>query len=152
MFAHAQTAYAQAWRAIGQPHSSVVALLIVDHCAPNGQLRVVDLAAILCSATFLPCESMHDVAMANRLVVEQRYFEKPVRIHPVDNAFPDFVLLDTRPETHIEVYTGNDPVADARRRKKGRRLRAGRDVAVIEWNIDSQSVDDIPLPPAVSKA
>lgn len=95
---------------------------------------------------------MHDVAMANRLVVEQRYFEKPVRIHPVDNAFPDFVLLDTRPETHIEVYTGNDPVADARRRKKGRRLRAGRDVAVIEWNIDSQSVDDIPLPPAVSKA
>jgi hypothetical protein len=152
LVAHAQTAYAQAWSAIGQPYSSVVALLIVDHCAPNGEFRVMDLAAILCSATFLPCESMHDVTLANRLVVEQRFFEKPVRIHAVDNAFPDFVLLDTRPETHIEVYNGHNPVYDARRRKKGQRLRAGRDVTAIEWNIDSQSVDDIQLPPAVSKA
>lgn len=151
LLAHAQTAYAHAWRAIGEPYSSVVALLIVDR-SPDGQLRVLDLAAILCSATFLPCESMHDVAMANRLVVEQRFFEKPIRIHAVDDAFPDFVLLDTRPETHIEVYTGKNPVSDARRRKKGQRLRAGRDVTAIAWNIDSQSVDDAVLPSPVSKA
>ncbi|MBB6106461.1 hypothetical protein F4827_006336 [Paraburkholderia bannensis] len=146
LVAHAQTAYAHAWRAIGEPYSSVVALLIVDR-SPKGHLRVLDLAAILCSATFLPCESMHDVAMANRLVAEQRFFEKPIRMHPVDDAFPDFVLLDTRPETHIEAYGGNDPVSDARRRKNRQRLRAGRDVTAIEWNIDSQSPDDVALPP-----
>lgn len=66
-------------------------------------MKVVDLAAMLCSHAFIPCDSIHEVAMANRLVAERRDFIKPVRMLDGDDMLPDFVLRDTATETHIEV-------------------------------------------------
>jgi hypothetical protein len=53
---------------------------------------------------FLPCDSIHEVAVANRLVTERRDFPKPVRMSDGDDMLPDFVLRDTELDTHIKVY------------------------------------------------
>ncbi|NUX57954.1 DUF1173 domain-containing protein [Paraburkholderia sp. JPY418] len=50
--------------------------------------------AVLCSSAFIPSDSIHEVAMANRLVAERRDFIKPVRMFPQDDMLPDFVLRD----------------------------------------------------------
>lgn len=96
----AQKSYAHAWHAIGGANARVIGLLLVERTT-KGHLRVVDMAAMLCSSAFLPCDSIHEVAMANRLVAERRVFEKPIRLQPEDDMLPDFVLLDTRLPTHI---------------------------------------------------
>jgi hypothetical protein len=89
--------------------------------------------------------------MSNRLVAERRVFEKPVRLQPEDDMLPDFVLLDTRPPTHIEVYGMNGLASYERRKKEKQRLRAERCIPAVEWNIERDNLTDVSLPPAVSK-
>lgn len=143
---HAAKKYRHAWRAIGKPTARVVALLLVERMAER-HLRVIDLAAMLCSSVFLPCDSIHEVAMANRLVAEHRAFEKPIRMGADEEMLPDFVLLDTRPATHIEVYGMNGVATYERRKEEKQRLRLARGVPAVEWNIDRETLADIPLPP-----
>jgi hypothetical protein len=145
-----QKSYSHAWRALGEQSARVIGLLLVERTT-KGHLRVVDLAAMLCSTAFLPCDSIHEVAMSNRLVAERRVFEKPVRLQPEDDMLPDFVLLDTRPPTHIEVYGMNGLASYERRKKEKQRLRAERCIPAVEWNIERDNLTDVSLPPAVSK-
>jgi hypothetical protein len=63
---HAAKTFAYAWRALGDREARVVSLLLVER-TPKGHMKLVDLAAMLCSGTFIPCDSIHEVAMANRL-------------------------------------------------------------------------------------
>lgn len=146
---HAAKAYAHAWRAIGDASARVIALLLVERTA-KGHLRVVDLAAMLCSSTFLPCDSIHEVAMANRLAVERRAFEKPIRMADGDDMLPDFVLLD-RPTVHIEVYGMNGLASYERRKAQKQALRTARGIPAVEWNVDREPLERVALPPAFAR-
>jgi hypothetical protein len=137
--------YAHAWRAIGDGTARVVALLLVERTT-KGHLRIVDLAALLCSSAFLPCDSIHEIAMANRLVAERRVFEKPIRMTEGDEMLPDFVLLDTRPATHVEVYGMNGLASYERRKAQKQALRHAQGIPAIEWNVDRESLSQISLP------
>jgi hypothetical protein len=106
----------------------------------------VDLAALLCSSAFLPCDSIHEVAMANRLVAERRVFEKPIRMTEGDEMLPDFVLLDTRPATHVEVYGMNGLASYEHRKAQKQALRHAQGIPAIEWNVDRESLSQIALP------
>jgi hypothetical protein len=145
-----QKSYAHAWRAIGVSDARVIALLLVERTT-KGHLRVVDLAMMLCSSAFLPCDSIHEVAMANRLVAERRVFEKPIRMTDGDDMLPDFVLLDTRPPTHIEVYGMNGLASYERRKKEKQMLRVERGIPAVEWNIEREGLIDISLPPPTAR-
>lgn len=70
---HAGKAHAHAWRAVGKRTARVVAVLLVER-TPKGHLKLVDLAVMLCSNAFIPCDSLHEVTIANRLVAEHRDF------------------------------------------------------------------------------
>lgn len=148
---HAAKAYAHAWRAIGDPGARVIALLLVER-TDKGHLRIVDLAAMLCSTTFLPCDSIHEVAMANRLVTGRRIFEKPIRMGEYDDMLPDFVLLDTQPATHIEVYGMNGLASYERRKARKQALRAARGIPAVEWNIDLEPIERVVLPAPTTRA
>ncbi|MBB2984282.1 hypothetical protein FHX57_006446 [Paraburkholderia tropica] len=148
---HAAKTYAHAWRAIGDGSARVIAVLLVERTA-KGHLRVVDLAAMLCSSTFLPCDSIHEVSMANRLVSARRIFEKPIHMGAADDMLPDFVLLDTRPTTHVEVYGMYGLASYERRKAEKLALRAARGIPAVEWNVDRELLEHIALPPVSARA
>jgi len=144
---HAQRTHAHAWRACGDRSARVVALLLVERTS-KGHLRIVDLAAMLCSQAFMPCDSIHEVAMANRLVAEHRSFVKPVRMSPADDMLPDFILRDTDQETHIEVYGMNGVASYEARKREKQALRAARRIPAVEWNIEREALENVVLPPS----
>ena len=144
---HAQRTYAHAWRAFGDRSARVIALLLVERTS-KGHLRVVDLAAMLCSQAFVPCDSIHEVAMANRLVAARRNFVKPVRMCEADDMLPDFILRDTDPETHIEVYGMNGVASYEARKREKQAMRAARRIPAVEWNVDREALENAVLPPS----
>jgi Protein of unknown function (DUF1173). len=106
---------------------------------------------MLCSSAFIPCDSIHEVAMANRLVAEHRDFFKPLRMAPDDAMLPDFLLRDTDTPTHIEVYGMNGLASYEARKEQKRALRLARRIPVIEWNVDREALSAIRLPRVGSK-
>jgi len=121
-----------AWPMIGNADARVIALLVIER-TKDGNLRVVDMAALLCNKAFIPCDSSYEVAMANRLVSERRRFTKPMRLEVGDSLLPDFVLADTSVSTVIEVY-GMESNAEYRLRKAQKQaLYAQRKTSVVEW-------------------
>jgi len=143
--------YRHAWRAIGKPTARVVALLLVERMGEK-HLRIVDLAAMLCSSVFLPCDSIHEVAMANRLVAEHRRFEKPIRMADGDEMLADFVLLDTRPATHVEIYGMNGLASYEQRKAEKQALRRAQGIPAVEWNVDRDRLNQVVLPSPVRRA
>lgn len=144
---HAEKSFAPAWRALGDRSARVLAILLVER-TPKGHLRMVDVAAMLCSTAFLPCDSIYEVALANRLVAEHRAFDKPMRTAEGDDMLPDFQLTDTTPHYHIEVYGMNGlPAYEARKQTK-RELRRQRGIPAIEWDVDTTPLARVMFPPA----
>ncbi|MEX3901430.1 MULTISPECIES: DUF1173 family protein [Paraburkholderia] len=143
---HAARTYGHAWRALGERSARVVALLLVERTS-KGHLKVIDLAAMLCSHAYLPCDSIHEVAMANRLVTERRDFVKPVRMSAEDDMLPDFVLRDAGVRTHIEVYGMNGVPAYEARKEEMRALRLARGIPAVEWDVDREPLTQVQLPP-----
>jgi Protein of unknown function (DUF1173) len=137
--------FSHAWRAIGNDQARVIAIILVER-TPKGHFRLVDLAAMLCSRAFLPCDSIHEVAMANRLVAERRSFVKPVRMDDGDDMLPDFELTDTQPHTHIEVYGMNGLASYEARKAEKRQLRQEQGIPAIEWNVDRERLEQVMFP------
>jgi hypothetical protein len=140
--------FAHAWRAIGQNRARVIAIIVIER-TPKAHLRLVDLAAMLCSRAFIPCDSIHEVDVANRLVAEHRSFIKPVRMADGDDMLPDFELTDTSPRTHIEVYGMNGVPAYEARKAEKQQLRRQRQIPAVEWDVDKQRLADVVLPSPV---
>ncbi|WGS55068.1 DUF1173 domain-containing protein (plasmid) [Paraburkholderia sp. D15] len=151
LVAHAEKTFAHAWRALGDRSARVVAILLVERTS-KGHLRLVDLAAMLCSAAFLPCDSIHEVALANRLVTEHRAFEKPMRMTRGEDMLPDFELTDTAPRYHVEVYGMNGLPAYEARKEAKRELRRQRGIPALEWDVDKTPLPQLTLPPAAVAA
>ncbi|MFL9886793.1 DUF1173 family protein [Paraburkholderia agricolaris] len=147
LITHAEKTFPHAWRALGDRSARVVAILLVERTS-KGHLRLVDLAAMLCSNAFIPCDSIHEVALANRLVEEHRAFEKPMRTAKGDDMLPDFELTDTPQRYHIEVYGMNGLPTYEERKQAKRELRRQRGIPSVEWDVDRTPVSQILLPPA----
>ncbi|NIE81888.1 MULTISPECIES: DUF1173 family protein [unclassified Burkholderia] len=146
LIALAEKRYAHAFRAQGDRAARVVAILVIERTA-KGHHVVVDLAAMLCSSTYIGCDSIHEVAMANRLVAEGRSFDKPIRLEAEAEMLPDFVLTDTAAPTHIEVYGMNGMAEYESRKREKQRLRVARCIRAVEWNIDTTALATVQLPP-----
>ncbi|WP_175891312.1 DUF1173 family protein [Burkholderia cepacia] len=146
LIALAERRYSHATRALGDRDARVVAMLVIER-TPKGHHVVVDLAAMLCSSAYITCDSIHEVAMANRLVAEGRAFDKPIRLDEGADMLPDFVLTDTAEPTHIEVYGMNGVAEYETRKREKQRLRISRGIPAVEWDIDRFQLADVRFPP-----
>ncbi|MDN7500148.1 DUF1173 family protein [Burkholderia gladioli] len=146
LIALAEKRYGHGFRALGDRTARIVAVLVIERTA-KGHHVVVDLAAMLCATTYISCDSIHEVAMANRLVAEGRSFEKPIRLEAEAEMLPDFVLTDTAAPTHIEVYGMNGMGKYEARKREKQHLRAARGIRAVEWNIDTTRLATVQLPP-----
>jgi hypothetical protein len=146
LIAQATKSYRFAWPAIGNGEARVIAVLLVEY--RKGYAAAVDLAAMLCSSRFIPCDSMLEVQMANRLTREDRLFEKPLSTN-ADDILPDFVLTDTAQPVDIEVYglNGHDDYEKRKREKQAIRTRKG--VQCVEWNTEREPLESVHFPPAI---
>ncbi|MBM5588737.1 DUF1173 family protein [Burkholderia pseudomallei] len=146
LIALAEKRYGHAMRALGDRDARVVAILVIER-TPKGHHVVVDLAAMLCSSTYITCDSIHEVAMANRLVADGRSFDKPIRLDEGADMLPDFVLTDTAEPTHIEVYGMNGMAEYEARKRDKQRLRMARGIRAVEWDIDRFPLSSVRFPP-----
>lgn len=128
----AAKSYRHAWPQIGKSDARVVAVLVIER-TKDGNLRIVDLAAQLCSRAFIPCDSSYEVEMANRLVVERRRFEKPMRFSETDEVLPDFILSDTSPPAFIEVYGMESNAQYLARKAEKQAIYTRKQTRVVEW-------------------
>jgi hypothetical protein len=142
----AAKSYRHAWPQIGQPDARVVVVMVLERTRDNN-LRIVDIAAQLCNRAFIPCDSSYEVEMANRLVLERRRFEKPMRFSDADEVLPDFILSDTSTPTFIEVY-GMESNAQYRARKAEKQaIYARKQTRVVEWTPPAD-INTVSLPRA----
>jgi Protein of unknown function (DUF1173) len=142
LIAQAEKSYRFAWPAIGNGQARVIAVLLVEY--RKGYAAVVDLAAMLCSSRFIPCDSMLEVQMANRLTRDRR-FEKPLAPNS-DQILADFVLTDTPQLVEIEVYGLNGQDEYEKRKREKQAIRARRGVQCVEWNADREPLDAVHFP------
>ncbi|MEV6071809.1 DUF1173 family protein [Nocardia sp. NPDC052001] len=81
-----------------------VGLFLIER-SPKGYATVADTAIMLTTGTgYIPCDSSHELVMADALRHADRAFLKPVRYDHVSLVLPDFVLTDTDIATVIEVW------------------------------------------------
>lgn len=146
LIALAEKRYGHAMRALGDRDARVVAILVIER-TPKGHHVVVDLAAMLCSSTYITRDSIHEVAMANRLVADGRSFDKPIRLDEGADMLPDFVLTDTAEPTHIEVYGMNGMAEYEARKRDKQRLRMARGIRAVEWDIARFPLSSVRYPP-----
>ena len=116
--------------------SRQMVLLVVDR-APRGYLRLVDAAALLATANFLPADSGFEVRMADALVAAGRRFVKPLRYDHADEILPDFVLGDVDPPVAIEVWgvTGRALYEVNRQRKRQVYDERRATLSLLEWHV-----------------
>ncbi|EKZ99042.1 uncharacterized protein DUF1173 [Cupriavidus metallidurans] len=151
IYARLQASFGGALAGIGKADQRCIVVLLVEKSRSN-YLTVVDIAAMLANRQFLPCDSSHEVAMADHLVGHGRAFRKPLRHVGRAAVHPDFVLTDVDPEVVIEVLgmTGN-PEYDARMASKRQYYRENG-IPCIEWDAVSTSIEHLRLPPSTRKA
>jgi hypothetical protein len=143
-----QRQYRSAWPMLGRLDARVLALLVVER-TPNGNLRIADMTLQLCNRTFIPCDSSHEVDMANLLISQRRSFENPMRLGNGDEMVPDFILVDTPTPTHIEVYGMNGNPDYERRKEEKRLIRRTRNIRCLEWDVQN-AIGTLQIPPPTS--
>ncbi|MGF6649595.1 hypothetical protein OKW34_000157 [Paraburkholderia youngii] len=141
---NAARSFRHAWPMIGKPEARIVAVLVVER-TKDGNLRAIDLALQLCSRSFIACDSSYEVEMANRLVLERRRFDKPLRRDESDDMLPDFRLTDTARPTAIEVYGMESNDAYRARKLQKQALYASRNEPCVEW-IPPSPLSSVALP------
>ncbi|GMG94676.1 hypothetical protein RN01_24960 [Cupriavidus sp. SHE] len=141
-----QASFGTALAGIGKADQRCIAVLLVEKSKSN-YLTVVDIAVMLANRQFLPCDSSHEVAMADYLVSLRRAFRKPLRHVGRAPVHPDFVLTDVEPERVIEVLgmTGNAEY-DARMVEKRAHYQAAG-TPFTEWDATAHPVTSVRLPP-----
>ncbi|WP_416969403.1 DUF1173 family protein [Streptomyces sp. 4F14] len=134
--------YRPAFSKTADGHGSRRIGLFLVELSPKGNVRVVDMAAMLVSNLYIPADSSHEVVMANALTEAGRAYVKPVRYDGSDLVFPDFVLTDTRPHSYVEVYgiQGRESY-DLRKRVKQAHYQS-RDAGLIEWEV-TEAIPDV---------
>ncbi|TQM01623.1 DUF1173 family protein [Pseudonocardia kunmingensis] len=113
--------------------SHSVGLFLIDRTA-KGNLTVMDGAVMLTNRDYIPADSSHEVEMADHLAAAGRPFIKPLRYDHREAVFPDFLLLDTTPNTLVEVWgvTGREEYEARKQQKLAHYQRTA--APLIEWN------------------
>lgn len=134
--------YRPAFSAAADEHGARRIGLFLVELSPKGNVRVLDMAAMLVSKIYIPADSSHEVVMANALTDAGRAYVKPVRYDGSDLVFPDFVLTDISPHSYVEVYGihGRESYDQRKRVKQAHYQRQG--AALIEWDV-AHSLPDV---------
>ncbi|GGL49778.1 hypothetical protein GCM10014719_58800 [Planomonospora parontospora subsp. antibiotica] len=128
-----RASYRPVFSAAAGTRARQVVLAAVER-TPKGALKVVDMAAMLTTAAYVPVESSHELRMAEALDAARRCYLKPLR-YGGQEVFPDFVLTDVAPRVYVEVYgvRGRESYEVRKRVKQEHYRTAG--VNVIEWEV-----------------
>ena len=105
-----------------------------------------DIALMRVSKQFIPVDSSYELAVADRLVEEKRFFCKPIRSIPLfleqAGFLPDFVLTDCKHDWVMEVFgIDNDPEYLA---QKGKKLAYYREHTISCWQWTPKDNTGIP--------
>ncbi len=106
-----------AWVA-GDP---VMAIIQTDPPKTSGgsmQAQVIDLSLMWITKDWIPVDSGFEALLAEKLVAENRRFEKPLRFDSQDLVFPDFWLKDRGAPIPMEVWGMATPDYQARKKEK----------------------------------
>ncbi|SFF74806.1 Protein of unknown function [Actinacidiphila alni] len=109
-----------------------IGLFLVE-LTSKGNLRVIDMAAMLVSHLYLPADSSFEVLMADALCTHRRSLVKPIRYDGTQAVFPDFVLTDTEAPTYVEVYGVRGRAEYEARKEAKRTYYRDQGITVIEW-------------------
>ncbi|MDX2661172.1 MULTISPECIES: DUF1173 family protein [Streptomyces] len=133
--ARLRRSYRPAFSAAADEHGARRIGLFLVELSPKGNVRVLDMAAMLVSKLYIPADSSHEVVMANALTDAGRAYVKPVRYDGSDLVFPDFVLTDVHPHSYVEVYGihGRESYDQRKRVKQAHYQRQG--AGLIEWDV-----------------
>ncbi|WP_234265226.1 DUF1173 family protein [Hydrogenophaga sp. NFH-34] len=77
--------------------------------SPKGSLNWNVGALMSTSDVFIPVESSYEALVADRLVLQGRSFEKPLRFTSEDTVHPDFILRDAQDPVYMEVFGMDSP-------------------------------------------
>lgn len=145
LYARLQASFGSALSAAGKDDQRCIGLLLVE-MSKSGYLRVVDAAAMLANRQFLPCDSSHEIVMADHLIAQHRAFRKPLRHTQRAAVHPDFVLTDVAPEVVIEVLgmSGNADYDARMAEKRAYYLSTG--TPSIEWDATAEPISSVRLP------
>ncbi|WP_309111962.1 DUF1173 family protein [Saccharothrix sp.] len=110
-----------------------VVLCLIER-SRHGYAVIADLAAMLTTDSYLPADSSHEAEMATALVAAGRAFVKPLHYNG-GSVFPDFVLVDSDPDTYLEVWgvRGRKRYEARKRTKQAIYRESGR--TLLEWDV-----------------
>lgn len=134
--------YRPAFSATADDHGARRIGLFLVELSTKGNVRVLDMAAMLVSKLYIPADSSHEVVMANALADAGRAYVKPVRYEGSDLVFPDFVLVDTRPHSYVEVYGIHGRESYDQRKRVKQAHYQGHGAVLIEWDV-TRSLPDV---------
>jgi hypothetical protein len=126
--------YRPVFSGAASPAARRLVLALIER-STSGYLTVVDAAAMLTTATFVPADSSHEVTMAEHLAAARRRFVKPLRYDSSEAVFPDFVLLDDEPYTVVEVYGIHGRESYERRKRAKQGYYRARSIPLLEWDV-----------------
>ena len=137
------TSFPQAFQAVAQESGLNVFLAAQVEITSGGNLKARDCGFIVTSRDFIPVDSMYEAQFSNKLVDEDRAFDKPLKVE--NGLLPDFVLLDTPTPTFVEVWGMNTDDYKLRRAEKVKAY-ANLNHVLLEW--DAANGDSMPQLPA----
>ena len=110
-------------RELGAWYTGEIAVVIAQTDPPKisgGSLQadVINLATMWVTKDWIPVDSGFEALVAEKLVTEQRRFEKPLRFDSQDAVFPDFWLKDRGAPIPMEVWGLTSPEYQARKAEK----------------------------------
>ena len=110
-------------RELGAWYTGEIAVVIAQTDPPkiNGgslQAEVIDMSTMWVTKEWIPVDSGFEALIAEKLVDEQRRFEKPLRFDSQDAVFPDFWLKDRGAPVPMEVWGMTTPDYQTRKAEK----------------------------------
>jgi hypothetical protein len=138
---------------------SVVGIFLVTNSTRidnKGQVKKCLLARkgalMMTSTDYIPVESDYELQMANALKSAKRLFVKPIRHDSESPVFPDFIIIDEKPATFVEVFgIANDPDYEKRKQEKLNYYKRTHK-RLITWDpTANELIPEIPSPPPVNK-
>lgn len=108
--------------------------------------EVIDLGLMWVTKDWIPVESGYEAIVAEKLISEDRIFEKPLRFDSSEATFPDFLLKDTGSRTPLEVWGLTS--ADYEERKRAKEAHYNATLGAAWWSWNAAAGDPIPgFPP-----
>jgi hypothetical protein len=137
-------------RVKGLPKGNVVmiARVLLNEDGDNLDVDGFAFMGIASVTTPVPVDSLYEVRVVEKLVRERRYFAKPVAAMNVGCRYPDFILLDCRAKTYVEIFGFlSNPKYKA---KADEKISDYSEAGIIlwTWSPTSQADQMPPFPPA----